>query len=59
MVLQFCQKKDKGKKEDDTLLNQKKTHTHTKESSATIMITVDRKGAASPVKLKLQGKPFE
>ena len=58
MVLQFCQKKDKGKKEDDTLLSQKK-HTHKKESSATIMITVDGKGAASPVKLKLQGKSFE
>ena len=29
-----------------------------KQNSATIMISVDGKGTASPVKLKLQGKSF-
>ena len=54
----FVKKRTKEKKKM-ILLWTKKTHTHKKESSATIMITVDGEGAASPVKLKLQGKSFE
>ena len=42
----------KRKKEDDTFMREK---TEEKQNSATITITVDCKGTAFPVKLKLQG----
>ena len=42
----------KRKKEDDTFMREK---TEEKQNSATITITVDGKGTAFPVKLKLQG----
>ena len=41
-------------KENDTFLRQKKTAE--KQNSATIMIPVDGKGTAFPVKLKLHGE---
>ena len=41
----------KGKKEDDTFLRKK---AEGKQNSANIMISVDGKGTAFPVKLKLQ-----
>ena len=44
----------KRKKEDDTFLTKKKTEE--KENRATIMISVDGKGTAFPVKLELQGE---
>ena len=43
----------KRKKEDDTFLTKK---TEEKENRATIMISVDGKGTAFPVKLELQGE---
>ena len=44
------------KKEDDTFLRK---NPEEKQSSATIMISVELKGTVFPVKLKLQGKSFE
>ena len=46
----------KRKKEDDTFMREK---TEEKQNSATITITVDGKGTAFPVKLKLQGNSLK
>ena len=46
----------KRKKEDDTFLRRK---TEQKQNSVTIMMSVDEKGRAFPVKLKLEEELFE
>ena len=46
----------KRKKENDTFLRKQIKE---KQNRATIMISVDGKGTAFPVKLKLQGEYFE
>ena len=53
MFLQFYQKNDQKKKEDDTFLRKKAEE---KQNSANIIISVDGKGTAFLVNLKLQGE---
>ena len=52
----FIKTMDKRKEEDVTFLRKK---TELKRNSVTIMISVDGKGTAFPVKLKLEGELFE
>ena len=55
LVLKFHSKMGKKKKKKKKITPFRAKKTEEKQNSATIMISVNRKGAVFPIKLKLQG----